>query len=186
MEHKHSGKSSKRFLDTKKILNELNLNHGQIVIDAGCGDGYFSMLMANEIGTSGKIYSVDSHDDSIILLNKNMRDDSILNIIPIISDIKNVPIKKGIADIYYMSNVLHGFDDVEKVVVLKNANDLLKADGKIGIVEFKKEELPIGPSTDIKLSEEDLINLVSNNGFDFLRSVEVGDYSNFFIFKKNN
>jgi hypothetical protein len=33
--HKHSGKSSDEFLDSRKILRDIELDKGQVVLDAG-------------------------------------------------------------------------------------------------------------------------------------------------------
>lgn len=54
------------FQNPKKIVGEY-INKGDIVIDLGCGPGFFSIDMAKMVGPDGKIYSVD--------IQKKMLDD---------------------------------------------------------------------------------------------------------------
>ena len=44
--HQHAGKSSREFLDAAKVLGELRLSEGQVVLDAGSGSGHFSRAAA--------------------------------------------------------------------------------------------------------------------------------------------
>jgi ubiquinone/menaquinone biosynthesis C-methylase UbiE len=185
MKHEHVSKSTKRILDIKSIISNLEIKDGDVFVDAGCGDGYFSMIVGSHVGSHGKIYAIDNHEESINSLNSSIRDDSILNIIPILSDLKKVPIKKELVDIYYTSCVLHGFNEQDKIDVLNEAKRVLKTGGTLAIVEFVTKELPIGPSVDVKIGSNYLIKTLENLGFSFRKIITVGDYNYLIIFEKN-
>ncbi len=66
--HHHRGKSSENLLDKQAILKGLNIQDGQTVLDAGCGNGYMAKEFAKITGESGKVYALDPDDISIGIL----------------------------------------------------------------------------------------------------------------------
>jgi hypothetical protein len=65
-----------------------------------------------------------------------------------------------------MSNVVHGFAaNGELDRVLKNINAVIRDDGKLIIIEFKKEEMPFGPPLDIRLTADEVEELVTPYGY---------------------
>jgi len=53
------------------------------------------------------------------------------------------------------------------------------------IVEFKKNSV-IGPPIDIRLTENDLLNIFTKNGFSKIKYEDVGEFNYILILKKNN
>src|SRR4030042_1362161 len=68
--HHHAGKSSERFLNKEIILKELNIFPGQIILDAGCGNGYMSKEFSRILKNTGKVYALDP-DKNLIEVLKN-------------------------------------------------------------------------------------------------------------------
>jgi ubiquinone/menaquinone biosynthesis C-methylase UbiE len=65
-----------------------------------------------------------------------------------------------------MANVLHGFvANGETDGVMKEIARVTKPGGKLAVVEFKKEDAPVGPSLRIKLSSDDVEEIASRFGF---------------------
>src|SRR5258706_9292479 len=64
------------------ILN--NLNDGDIFIDLGSNEGYFSILASKKVGKNGKVYSIEPQDRlwKIILKNINKNNCYNVSIIP--------------------------------------------------------------------------------------------------------
>jgi ubiquinone/menaquinone biosynthesis C-methylase UbiE len=82
--HHHAGKSSERFLDKEMILKELNIFPGEIILDAGCGNGYMSKEFSRRLNNTGKIYALDPDPKAIEILKAQAKD---TNIIPLLGDI---------------------------------------------------------------------------------------------------
>ncbi len=57
------------FQNPKKIVGEY-INKGDIVIDLGCGPGFFSIDMAKMVGYSGQVYSVDLQKEMLDKVEK--------------------------------------------------------------------------------------------------------------------
>ena len=68
--HRHRGKSSERFLNKDLILKEINISPGQVILDAGCGNGYMSKEFSRLLHQSGKVYALDPDEEAIENLKK--------------------------------------------------------------------------------------------------------------------
>jgi len=49
------------FLPREIILQEAQIEPGFVVLDFGCGPGSYSVLAAQMVGATGKIYALDIH-----------------------------------------------------------------------------------------------------------------------------
>jgi ubiquinone/menaquinone biosynthesis C-methylase UbiE len=76
-----------------------------------------------------------------------------------------------------MANDLHGFVAEREVEeVMNNISRVLKPGGVFAVVEFRKIEGNIGPPYDVKVSPEDVFNILLEHGFDISDTQLVGKY----------
>ena len=78
------------------------------------------------------------------------------------------------ADIVFFGIVLHDFSD--PALVLVNARKMLKPEGCLVDLDWKKESMDFGPPLDIRLSEERAIGLIEGAGFKVERQEETGQF----------
>ena len=64
---------------------------------------------------------------------------------------------------------------------LKEIKRLLKPNGKLAIIEIKKEDTPFGPPLGIRFSPEELRNIIDLNP---TQLIDVGEYFYMQIFEK--
>jgi ubiquinone/menaquinone biosynthesis C-methylase UbiE len=50
------------------ILRALNLSHGNVVVDLGCGSGYFALKLASAVAPTGRVLAVDIRRLSLTFL----------------------------------------------------------------------------------------------------------------------
>lgn len=179
MEHRHHGKSSATFLDCDEILAQLNLKGNEILMDAGCGDGYISKRAIDKYLPEGKVYAVDAYAESIRELQKYVDDNNIENLIPIEADItKAIPgVGEESVDVVLMVNVFHGFtEDSQKEKAIQELKRITKSDGRIAVMDFKPIENTRGPPVDIRISHVELEKIFSRYGLvkDYL-TVDIGE-----------
>ena len=156
--HHHKGKSSERFLDKELILKALDIQPGQTILDAGCGNGYMSKIFSEKVTSSGKVYALDPDADSIEVLRKETQGS---NIEALVGDItKPSQITPSSVDIIYLSAVIHGFSKQEMKDLLEEARRLLKPNAILAFVEIDKKETPFGPPLNIRVSPEELREVV--------------------------
>jgi len=155
---KHRGKFTEGLLDNERILKALNIEAGQTIVDAGCGNGYMSKLFAERITQSGKVYAADSDSYFIDILRDETQG---TNIETIERDLtKPIPLQASSVDRIYISTVIHVFSKVQMQDFLREAQRLLKQDALLGIVEIEKKQTPFGPPLEFRYSPEELKSIV--------------------------
>lgn len=176
--HFHHGRSSKEILDSTRVLNTTELKKGDTFLDAGCGDGYMSVAASEIVGDEGKVYAVDVWEESINVFKEKIESENIKNIEASVADItQKIPVDDESIDVLYMGNVLHGFIENNEVEnVMKEIKRVIKQGGSFAVVEFKKEESTHGPPLHVRITPEEVEEVVKNYGFAVNKVEEVGTY----------
>jgi ubiquinone/menaquinone biosynthesis C-methylase UbiE len=60
----------RKLFEPPQRLVEPYVKKGQIVADLGCGQGYYTMILAKSVGPEGKVYAVDLDKKCIQALKK--------------------------------------------------------------------------------------------------------------------
>ncbi|NLI31196.1 MAG: class I SAM-dependent methyltransferase [Deltaproteobacteria bacterium] len=179
LKHRHRGKSSERHLNKNAILAGLMIGPGQVVLDAGCGNGYMAKEFARLTGKTGKVYALDTDSTSIEVLKSETEGTTIE---PFVGDItEETRLSASSIDLIYVATVIHGFSRTEMEGFLKEADRLMKPNGRLAIVEIKKEDTPFGPPLHIRFSPEELKQLIS---FTPTQLIDVGQFFYMQTFKK--
>jgi len=177
-EHHHAGKSSKAYLNAERVLQETSLKSGDNFLDIGCGDGYFSIAASKIVSNKGKVYALDSYEKSIVALKQQIHRESIGNIEAIVADVtKKMPLPDATTDVCLMANVVHGFlANGEVPSVMTEIARVMKAVSTLAVVEFQKIDGPPGPPISIRMTPEELEDLISGYGFKKNKVAEVGPF----------
>ena len=88
---------------------------------------------------------------------------------------RSIPLPAASVDGVLLANILHGFvanGEVEQV--METLLPVLKPDGRMVVIEFKKGETPAGPPQGIRLGSEDIARVLSPWHFRLQRTGEVG------------
>ena len=160
--HRAHGFSSAFFLDSNEIIDELNLKGSETIMDAGCGDGHIAIKLLEEYIDSGYVYAVDIYDASIDDMEKYKAENNVENLINIEADITEgiSGIDDETFDVILMVNVFHGFKASRKLDDAVNEfARLIKNDGRIAIMDYKKWDVPKGPPTQARSSPDELVEL---------------------------
>lgn len=143
------------------LWEKLNLDFCETIIDIGAGTGVFSRALGNFMN-NGTVFAADISPVMIDWMKGNITDLS-TNIKPILMDKSLVPLEDKIADLVLMVNLHHELDFPEDT--LKEAFRLLKSNGKICIVDWKKEEMSSGPPFEIRCIVDDVKAQLEANNF---------------------
>ena len=171
-----AGKNSFGLIDTAKFFQELDLKQGTTFLDVASGWGAYSLAAADIIGKDGQIYAVDLWEEGISSLKKEADAKGIQNLEAFVSDAaQSIPVENNCVDVCLMATVLHDFvgDKVEQQVI-KEIIRVMKPDGVLAIVEYYKKEGPPGPPKRVRLSPEDVDQMLSVYGFQQKRYTEIG------------
>ena len=177
--HEHKGKSSDGFVDKVAVLKALDVKEGQIVLDAGCGNGYMAKELAGLVKSNGKVYAMDADESAIENLKKTAVTDAIQ---PIIGDITATTELRDLSlDLIYLSVVMHGFSESQTAGFIAEVQRLLKPGGILAVLEFKKEDTSHGPPMEIRLSPEEMKGKIP---FTLVKRVAIGEDLYLQLFQK--
>ena len=184
--HEHHGRSSRGFLDAGKVLRYIGIREGDQFLDLGCGDGYFSIAASQVVGKDGIIYAFDVDEEAIAQLKSEMAEKKLTNFEASVVDItKKLPLADESISLAFMSNVLHGLvENDEADSTLKEIARVTAYNGRMAVVEFKKQDSPMGPPLSIRLSPDDVETLARGYGFSKDSVQEVGPYHYAIILRK--
>jgi ubiquinone/menaquinone biosynthesis C-methylase UbiE len=140
-------------LQPENTLRQFGLREGMTFVDIGAGTGFFSRAASNIVGEKGTVYAADISSE---MLDVFRRFSVPSNVQLLQSNEYEVPIPSAQADLVLFAFVLHESEDVPRF--LKEAMRLMKPDGRIAIIEWKKQEEEHGPSMEERLSKNDLLS----------------------------
>ena len=179
-----AGKNSFDLIDSTGLFSEIALKKGHIFLDLGCGIGNYSISASEYVGSNGVIYAIDAWKDGIETLRKTAAARGLKNIRPILADVsKNIPLEQGSVDMCLMATMFHDLvhADIHKTA-LKEVRRVLKNDGKLAILEFKKIDGPPGPPKNIRISSGELANMLIFHDFHQTMTTEIGPYNYLSLF----
>ena len=182
-----AGKSSFDLINPALLFDTIPLDRNLVLLDLACGIGNYSLAVADVLGKNGFIFAIDLWPDGISSLLQEISKKKITNIWATIGDIsKRIPLGNQSIDICLMATVLHDLVEVEtQHGALKEIARVLKPEGLLAIVEFKKVEGPPGPPIAIRLNAEEVARIVGPYGFsqEYVKDVGPHNYLAGFILR---
>ncbi len=151
-----------------------DLHAGMVFCDVGCGDGYFTILAAKKVGEKGKVYAVDTDTLAVKKLKQKAENEALTNITAEVASAEETVFCIECADFVFYSMVLHDFFDPSKVLL--NAKRMLKHEGHVVDLDWKKQEVPFGPPFKTRFDEAKVSRLMREAGFKVDAVCEAGSY----------
>src|SRR2546421_4383383 len=134
-------------------LDAIGIAAGSAVADIGAGVGYFTWRIAGRVGASGKVFANDIQRQMLEALRKNMADRHFTNVEPVlgVEDDPKLPVAQ--MDVVLLVDVYHEFSEPEKM--LRKIRESLKPDGRLVLLEYRKEDpdIPIRPEHKMSITE---------------------------------
>jgi arsenite methyltransferase len=146
-----------------EVIKALNLKQGAVIADIGAGSGFFAFRFAPHVGASGRVYAVDINSDMILYMNKRIRDSKIANVTTVLSDPEDPLLMENSIDLFFICNTWHHVSN--RLHYLALMKKMLKPNGRIVVIDYKKETLPVGPPPEMKMAREEVIKEMRTAGF---------------------
>ncbi len=161
--------------DPDTILRVIGLRPGDVFIDVGCGDGFFSLPAARVVGEEGRVLALDASEWALGRLGERARREGLGNIELRLGWAEEEVLCSGCGDFVFFGIVLHDFRDPMRV--LGNALRMLRPSGVLVDLDFRKDS-PVGPPSRVKLTPEEASALIERGGFavEEVRGVEPYSY----------
>jgi ubiquinone/menaquinone biosynthesis C-methylase UbiE len=164
----------------EEVIAALGLKPGEVIADIGAGSGFFSFRFAPKVGKGGRVYAVDINPDMILYMNRCIRDKKIKNVTTILSVPDDPLLTDASINRFFICNTWHHVENRPRYIALMKK--MLKPGGQIIVLDYKKEQLPVGPPPDMKIAKEDVIREMESNGFKLAKEHALLPYQYFLIF----
>jgi SAM-dependent methyltransferase len=144
-------------------LDALNLKSGMTVADVGAGSGYMSLKMAARVGPSGKVYAEDVQPEMLQLVRANAKKAKFSNIETVQGSFTDPMLPKGQMDLVLLVDVYHEFSEPQKM--LRGIRESLKPDGRLVLLEYRKEDPKIPIREEHKMTVAEVKTELEAEGF---------------------
>jgi ubiquinone/menaquinone biosynthesis C-methylase UbiE len=155
--------SREREEDCNTLLKELGVKPGQTVCDMGCGNGFYTLKLAELVGKKGKVLAVDIQPEMLHLLDLREKEAGLDNIEPILGTPADPQLEEGTVDLILCVDVYHEFSHPEHM--LTAMRKALKPEGRLALVEFRAEDPKVPIKRLHKMSKEQILKEFPPNGF---------------------
>jgi ubiquinone/menaquinone biosynthesis C-methylase UbiE len=165
-----------------RMLASLEIKKGSVVADVGAGVGYHVWRLSDIVGPTGKVIAEDIQDGMLQMLRRNISDRKLRNVDVVLGTQSDPNLPGNTLDLVLMVDVYHEFSD--PVSMMRHIKDALKPNGRVVLVEFRKEDpnVPIQPLH--KMSVQDVRSELEPMGFKFQRSLEFLPWQHVIFFTK--
>lgn len=123
----------------RKVVEKMDIQRGQSILDLGSGTGRNECLMAKKVGPEGKILGLDISKEMLGLArrrcqpypNVSFREKRIEAPLTYQQEFEKV----------FISFVLHGFEDHQKIQIISNAYQALKPGGSFYVFDYNEFDI---------------------------------------------
>ena len=128
---------------TTKVVKEANFRKGDSVLDLGSGTGRFACLIRKYIGETGRYVGVDL--SKIMVQQARKRCEDFKNIRFLSGRVEEELSLTEHFDKVFISFVLHGFTQENRIRIIKNAYKRLRTGGKFIIFDYAERDVETAP-----------------------------------------
>ena len=165
-----------------KALDALHLEKGMVVADVGAGTGYYSIRMAERIGPTGKVYANDLQPEMLSRLRANAARAGVTNIETIRGSEADPKLPANAIDLVLLVDVYHEFSKPQEM--LRHIRTALKPDGRLVLLEYRKEDPSIPIRPEHKMSVQEVRTEVQAEGYRLDEVIETLPWQHIIIFRK--
>ena len=153
-----------------KALDALGLKPGMTVADIGAGTGYMSLRMAKRVGPTGKVYANDLQPEMLRMLRENAAQAHLTNVETVLGSESDPKLPKSQMDLVLLVDVYHEFSQPQQM--LRKIREALKPDGRLVLLEYRKEDPKIPIRSEHKMSVAEVKAELEPEGFVLGRVIE--------------
>ena len=169
-------------------LDLMQLKDGDVVADIGCGNGYYTLRIAQRVAPTGRVLAVDIQQGMLDQLKARADEAGTRNVELILGQPDDPRLPDASIDWVLLVDVYHEF--AEPQAMLEKIRRCLKPGGKVALLEYRKEQdpatiaFPIPP--DHKMSVQEVLAEWAPARFQLVERIEVLPAQHLFVFQPSD
>ena len=164
-----------------RAVEALELRPGMVVADIGAGSGYYTVRMANKVGPTGKVFATDIQVGMLSLLMRRVNSEGIKNVVPVQGAVDDPRLAAASIDLALMVDVYHELAAPQ--VFVRRLRDALKPDGRLVLIEFRKEDPRVPIQEAHKMSVEQVRQELGADGYAIDTVIDVLPWQHIIVLK---
>lgn len=167
-----------------QIMDSLLIAEGSVVADLGAGGGWFTARLSARVGPNGVVYAEDIQPAMIEVIERRKVRENLRNVRPVVGTANDPRLPPGIdaaliVDAYREMEI----PPADPVVLLRRLAESLKADGRVGVVDFNPGDGGPGPSRDQRVDADAVIKVAAAAGLELVaREPRVNQFQFLLVF----
>ncbi|UJR33497.1 hypothetical protein I4U23_020942 [Adineta vaga] len=162
------------------LLDALSIRQGMTIADIGAGTGFMTIQLAHRVGRRGSVFASDLQPQMLDVLSN--QPDLPANVIPILSTPYDTRLPVNTFDLILLVDVYH--ETPRPDLLLKGLRRALKPNGRLALVEYRKEDSRIPINSYHKMSARQATLELQTNRFRLIQRYEHLPWQHRLIFMK--
>jgi ubiquinone/menaquinone biosynthesis C-methylase UbiE len=165
-----------------KAIAALDVRPGQTVADIGAGSGYYTVRMAEAVGPKGRVYATDIQPAMLDLIRKKLAaKKNAENVELVLGTLTESKLPDAAMDLALMVDVYHEL--AQPQAFLRSLKRALKPDGRLVLIEFRKESAWVPIREEHKMSVAEARMELEAEGYTFVQTIDVLPWQHILVFK---
>jgi ubiquinone/menaquinone biosynthesis C-methylase UbiE len=154
-----------------KAIAALGLSPGAVVADVGAGSGYYTVRLARIVGPTGRVVATDLQPGMLDILRAKVARERLANVEIVQGRGDDPALPAKTFDLILLVDVYHEL--AEPQVFARKLKGALKADGRLVLIEFRREDPRVPIREEHKMSVEQVREELGADGFRIDRVIDV-------------
>ncbi len=151
----------------ERALDLIGIEPGSVVADVGAGSGYMTVRLSKRVGPKGTVLATDLQSTLLTAVRDKVRALGLTNVKTIQGTESDARLPEGGVDLALLFDAYHEFREPQSM--LESIHLALKPNGRLVLVEYRKEDASIPIAATHRMSVEDVRTEVEAEGFTFDR-----------------
>jgi ubiquinone/menaquinone biosynthesis C-methylase UbiE len=150
-----------------QVMDALGVADGSRVADLGAGGGWFTVRLARRVGPNGVVYAEDIQPEMIEAIRRRVGREGLRNVRIVHGTARDPRLPPGELDAVLIVDAYYEIED--PVTLLRNVARALKPDGRLGVIESKKDGGGPGPPMEERVDPEGIVATAAAAGLRLLK-----------------
>ena len=166
-------KVASKFLNPSRLVNDLDIRHGDKILEIGLPVGFFAPALLNKVGDEGAVFVAGPNTDSFGRL-AHLSERKYLNFCLLADVLSGGAMPPGEIDLIILTNLLSSTAKPDSFCL--SIGQYLKPESEIILIDWETSDRNVGPIMERRVTKEDALKLMHACGMRFKRLLELPGY----------